>query len=46
MTKRRKKSGVWNINRGSWVNGMNGAPLVFEDDREARDWLNARGGVV
>ena len=41
-----EKWGVWNIDRGSWVNGMNGAPLVFEDDREARDWLNARGGVV
>ena len=37
---------VWNLEERTWVLASNGSVIKFDTDREARDWLNARGGVI
>jgi hypothetical protein len=37
---------IWNLDDGSWVLASNGSVIKFDTDREARDWLNARGGMI
>jgi len=41
-----EKWGIWNLEERSWVEAVGGKPLQFDDMEEARDWLNARGGMI
>jgi len=41
-----EKWGIWNLEERCWVEVAGGNPLQFEDAEEARDWLNARGGMI
>jgi hypothetical protein len=45
-TKANEKWGVWNLDERSWVEVAGGSPLQFDDEEEAKDWLNARGGMI
>ena len=38
--------GIWNTDTNSWVATNYGEDIIFEVEDEARDWLNARGGMV
>ena len=41
-----EKWGIWNLDERTWVEVAGGNPLKFENAEEAKDWLNARGGMI
>ena len=45
-TQSENQLGIWNMDTNSWVATTYGEDMIFDEEDEARDWLNARGGMI